>query len=74
MGEAQPSSEETARVTALERLREMVDARAKVDQDLVDAIRVAHSTGLSLREIAAPTGLSHETVRKIIRDSWVVDG
>lgn len=36
---------------------------------LRDAIRLAHKQGHSLREIAKAANISHEQVRRLIRDS-----
>ena len=38
------------------------------DANLNAAIRAAHSGGNSLRDIADVVGLSHETVRAIVKD------
>ena len=37
------------------------------DRELLATIRLVHADGLSLRAIAAATGLSHEKVRQIVR-------
>jgi DNA-binding transcriptional regulator LsrR (DeoR family) len=36
--------------------------------NLVKVMRTAHEQGMTLREIGDATGLSHETVRRLVRD------
>ncbi len=74
------SSKETARYysaaiyTHLTQVLDPVDALEGAveiaefaELQLVATIREAHADGLSLRAIAAATGLSHEKVRQIVR-------
>ena len=49
---------------------ELVEARRAVeyaDRELVQAIMDARGAGMSLRAIADAAGVSHETVRQILR-------
>ena len=50
----------------LRKVRRAADKAALARTALHDAIRELHADGVSLRGIAALTGLSHETVRKIV--------
>lgn len=40
---------------------------AAAQRELQDAIRFSHGEGASLRQLAKASGLSHETVRGLIR-------
>ena len=55
-----------------DRTSELRDAAARLErarEDLRRAIIRAHAEGMSLRQIAAVVGISHETVRRLARDA-----
>lgn len=56
---------ELARAAAAVRRREAADEAVRT------AVVSAYRAGASLRRIAASTGLSHETVRKLLREAGV---
>ena len=45
----------------------IVEIAEFAQRELLATIRLVHADGLSLRAIAAATGLSHEKVRQIVR-------
>ena len=52
---------------AIESLRDKRKALARAQFHFDGAMRGAHKSGLPLREIADAAGVSHETVRRLIR-------
>jgi hypothetical protein len=53
-------------MTAARSLPEAARKAASARQALEDAIREEHAKGTSLRKLAVLTGMSHETVRRIV--------
>ena len=47
-------------------LRDAAERLARARGEFVSAVRHAHADGMSLREIAAAAGISHETVRRLV--------
>lgn len=50
---------------SLERVREVLNAQERCDVELREAVSAARSGGVSLRQIAAATGLSAATVHRL---------
>jgi len=50
-----------------DRLDAAVVALRAAQREVVDAIRAARATGMTLREIADRAGVSHEQIRRITR-------
>ncbi len=57
----------SAELDPVEALENAVQHADFADRELLATIRLVHADGLSLRAIAAATGLSHEKVRQIVR-------
>lgn len=58
---------ERDRQHALARARDAADAFADAAAEREAAVRAAVETGASLREVAAFTGVSHATIKRILR-------
>jgi DNA-directed RNA polymerase specialized sigma24 family protein len=50
-------------------VRRAARARQQADQRFAEAVRAASKAGHSLREIADGTGVSHESIRRILQDA-----
>ena len=57
---------DASQVTAERKLRQVAAKAAASREALELSIRDMHSEGMSLRKLAELTGMSHETVRRIV--------